>query len=39
MRQLIYYVACSVDGFIAQKDGVVDAFPGSAEPALAERFP
>jgi len=28
-----------VDGFIAQKGGVVDAFPGSGEPALAERFP
>lgn len=41
MRQLVYYVAVSLDGFIAAPDGAFDAFPmeGDHLAAIAERFP
>ncbi|WNN89276.1 hypothetical protein [Gloeocapsopsis dulcis] len=31
MRELTYYVACSVDGFIAQKDGSHNGFSQDSE--------
>jgi dihydrofolate reductase len=31
MRKLIYYIAISTDGFIAESDGTVDAFPMQGE--------
>ncbi|BAZ40191.1 riboflavin biosynthesis protein RibD C-terminus domain protein [Calothrix sp. NIES-4101] len=41
MRELKYYIACSVDGFIAHKDGSFDGFLMSGEhiAGLAETFP
>ncbi len=41
MQQLTYYVACSVDGFIAHEDGSLDGFLQEGEylAALAKAFP
>ena len=41
MRQLKYYIACTVDGFIAHEDGSFDCFPMSGEhfADLCELFP
>ena len=33
MRELIYYVAVSIDGFIAEPDGAFDAFPVTGDHA------
>ena len=40
-RKLVYYVACTVDGFIARADGAFDCFlfQGEHLPDLIERFP
>ena len=40
-RRLVYYVACSVDGFIAREDGSFDwcLFEGEHFADLIERFP
>ena len=40
-RKLVYYVACTVDGFIARADGSVDGFlfQGEHFQDLIERFP
>lgn len=41
MRELKYFVACSVDGFIAAEDGSVDAFVNDEEyfAELFESYP
>jgi dihydrofolate reductase len=41
MRKLIYYVACTVDGFIARRDGRFDFFLAEGEhfAALVDSFP
>ncbi|MBE9121225.1 dihydrofolate reductase [Tychonema sp. LEGE 07199] len=41
MRKLKYYIACTVDGFIAREDGSFDCFPMSGEhfADLFEFFP
>jgi dihydrofolate reductase len=41
MRELKYFVACSVDGFIAARDGSIDAFVNDEEyfAELFEAFP
>jgi dihydrofolate reductase len=41
MRSLVYFVACTVDGFIAAPDGSIDAFgfEGPQVPDLLAEFP
>jgi dihydrofolate reductase len=41
VRKLIYYVACTADGFIARRDGSLDCFPAEGDhiAALIESFP
>jgi len=33
MRELVYYVAVSIDGYIAAPDGSYDAFPSEEPPS------
>ena len=41
MRKLTYFIACTVDGFIAREDGTFDFFPSTGEhfPHIVEEYP